>query len=56
MKNDLTIKGLWFLAYEMHICERDIRNEEDVSYRNDSAIRMLCVARQIMRRFGKGWA
>lgn len=55
VKNNLTGMDLWHLAYDLHVCERDIATESCLVYRNDSALRMLCLSRQIVQRFGRSW-
>lgn len=57
MKNNVTSLPLTALTVDMSACVYDIMNERaSDTHVNDSALRMLCVARQIALRFGKGWA
>ena len=51
----VTRLSLWHLAYDLHICERDVQTEPDLAARNNAAIRMLCAVRQIGLRFGRAW-
>ena len=50
----ITKLSVWHLAQDLALCDRDIHCEGDLVWRNYSAIRALCIMRQLRLRFGHG--